>query len=145
MDRYPAFRSQSHNVSKHVALMGELARLVDVCQLMDVSAFEQELACTDSHGEQLKEMVEKLSNPNIKTPDKVRMGLLYALRYENTGNVNMVKGHMSNGGVTNDKVRGGRGAEERSRSDGISMESIATQKAQDCAHAKDAPISMMTL
>jgi hypothetical protein len=30
MERYPAFRSQSHNVSKHVALMHELSRLIDV-------------------------------------------------------------------------------------------------------------------
>ncbi|GMI47424.1 hypothetical protein TrCOL_g7546 [Triparma columacea] len=104
MERYPAFRSQSHNVSKHVALMGELARLVDVCQLMDVSAFEQELACTDAHAEHLRELVEKLANPSIKTPDKVRLGLLYALRYENTGNVSMVKQHMSNGGVPPDKI-----------------------------------------
>lgn len=29
MERYPAFRANSHNVSKHVALMGELARLIE--------------------------------------------------------------------------------------------------------------------
>jgi hypothetical protein len=41
MERYPEYRSRSHNVSKHVAIMGELGRLVEECQLMDVSAFEQ--------------------------------------------------------------------------------------------------------
>jgi vacuolar protein sorting-associated protein 45 len=30
MERYPIFRSQSHNVSKHVALMSELSRLIEV-------------------------------------------------------------------------------------------------------------------
>ena len=37
MERFPELRSQSHHVSKHVAIMGELARLVDVCALVGVS------------------------------------------------------------------------------------------------------------
>lgn len=37
-------------------------------------------------------------------PDKLRLGLLYALRYEQTGNVAMVKGHMAQGGVSPEKV-----------------------------------------
>eukprot|EP00518_Triparma_eleuthera_P004059 CAMPEP_0182463604 /NCGR_PEP_ID=MMETSP1319-20130603/7751_1 /TAXON_ID=172717 /ORGANISM="Bolidomonas pacifica, Strain RCC208" /LENGTH=591 /DNA_ID=CAMNT_0024663171 /DNA_START=336 /DNA_END=2106 /DNA_ORIENTATION=- len=104
MERYPAFRAQSHSVSKHVAVMTELARLVDQCALMDVSAFEQDLACADSHSEHLRGLVERLSGAGVKAPDKLRLGLLYALRYEATGNVPMVKGHMSQGGVTPDKV-----------------------------------------
>ena len=104
MERYPAFRSQSHNVSKHVAIMGELARLVDICSLMDVSAFEQELACSDSHSEHVRELMEKLANPSIKSPDKVRLGLLYALRYEHVGNLSIMKGHMARGGVTPEKI-----------------------------------------
>ena len=53
MERYPAFRSQSHNVSKHVALMSELSRLVNHCSLMDVSQLEQDLACNDEHSAQV--------------------------------------------------------------------------------------------
>jgi vacuolar protein sorting-associated protein 45 len=33
MDRYPAFRSQSSRVSKHVTLTAELSKLVEVCAL----------------------------------------------------------------------------------------------------------------
>mmetsp|Transcript_27730 Transcript_27730/g.39681 ORF Transcript_27730/g.39681 Transcript_27730/m.39681 type:complete len:595 (+) Transcript_27730:167-1951(+) len=99
MEKFPQIRSQSHNVSKHVAIMGELARLVDVCSLMDISQFEQELACTEDHGSHVRELLEKLANPNVQTPDKLRLGLLYALRYEQTGNVNMVKQRMIQGGV----------------------------------------------
>jgi len=104
MENFPELRLRSHNVSKHVALMGELARLVDVCSLMDVSQFEQELACTDDHTSHMRELMEKLQSPNIKIPDKLRLGLLYALRYEITGNVNKVKSAMKSGGVPSDMV-----------------------------------------
>lgn len=60
--RYPAFRSQSLNVSKHVAVLSELARLVDVYHLLDVSQFEQELACADEHVLHYRELMEKLSS-----------------------------------------------------------------------------------
>lgn len=99
MENFPELRSRSHTVSKHVAIMGELARLVDVCSLMDVSQFEQELACADDHTSHMRELMEKLQSPNVKIPDKLRLGLLYALRYEVSGNVNKVMSAMKNGGV----------------------------------------------
>jgi len=105
MEKFPQIRSQSHNVSKHVALMGELARLVDVCSLMDVSQFEQELACASDHHSHVRELLEKLGSHAVQTPDKLRLGLLYALRYENTGNLEMVKQRMAQGGVPPDMVQ----------------------------------------
>mmetsp|Transcript_28898 Transcript_28898/g.67586 ORF Transcript_28898/g.67586 Transcript_28898/m.67586 type:complete len:618 (+) Transcript_28898:111-1964(+) len=104
MDKFPELRSQSHNVSKHVAIMGELARLVDVCSLMDVSQFEQELACADDHNAHWRELMEKLKSKAIKVPDKFRLGLLYALRYESLGNLHMVQSAMTKGGVPQDMV-----------------------------------------
>jgi vacuolar protein sorting-associated protein 45 len=104
MDKFPELRSKSHNVSKHVAIMGELARLVEVCSLMDVSQFEQELACADDHTAHWRELMEKLDSPTVKIPDKLRLGLLYALRYETSGNLNMVQQAMKKGGVPPDMV-----------------------------------------
>jgi vacuolar protein sorting-associated protein 45 len=104
MDKFPELRSQSHNVSKHVAVMGELARLVDVCSLMDVSQFEQELACSDDQNAHWRELLEKLNSPTIKIPDKLRLGLLYALRYETSANLHMLQSAMSKGGVPPDMV-----------------------------------------
>mmetsp|Transcript_3962 Transcript_3962/g.9451 ORF Transcript_3962/g.9451 Transcript_3962/m.9451 type:complete len:588 (-) Transcript_3962:48-1811(-) len=104
MDKFPELRSRSHNVSKHVAIMGELARLVGACSLMDVSQFEQELACADDHTAHWRELMEKLDSPSVKIPDKLRLGLLYALRYETSGNINMVQQAMKKGGVPPDMV-----------------------------------------
>jgi vacuolar protein sorting-associated protein 45 len=102
MDKFPELRSRSHNVSKHVAIMGELARLVDICSLMDVSQFEQELACADDHTAHFRELMEKLRSPSVKIPDKLRLGLLYALRYEHSGNIHAVQSAMTKGGVPPD-------------------------------------------
>lgn len=66
--RYPAFRSQSLNVSKHVAVLSELARLVDVYHLLDVSQFEQELACADDHASHYRELMEKLTSSRYIHP-----------------------------------------------------------------------------
>ena len=102
MDKYPELRSRSHAVSKHVAIMGELARLVEVCSLMDVSAFEQDLACADDHAGHLRELMAKLDSSAIKVPDKLRLGMLFALRYERATPHNAlpaVKEAMKRGGV----------------------------------------------
>lgn len=49
-------------MSKHVAVLSELARLVDVYHLLDVSQFEQELACADDHVLHYRELMEKLTS-----------------------------------------------------------------------------------
>jgi vacuolar protein sorting-associated protein 45 len=105
MDKYPELRSRSHTVSKHVAIMGELSRLVEACSLMDVSQFEQSLACSDDHSAHWRELLEKLNSPRIMRPDKLRLGLLYALRYEASANLHMVQQAMSKGGVPPDMVK----------------------------------------
>lgn len=104
MDKFPELRSQSHVVSKHVAIMGELARLVETAHLMDVSQFEQNLACSDDHTSHWRELLEKLSSKHVKIPDKLRLGLLYSLRYEASANLHMVQQAMSKGGVPADLV-----------------------------------------
>eukprot|EP00613_Pedinella_sp_CCMP2098_P029096 CAMPEP_0171737524 /NCGR_PEP_ID=MMETSP0991-20121206/32980_1 /TAXON_ID=483369 /ORGANISM="non described non described, Strain CCMP2098" /LENGTH=556 /DNA_ID=CAMNT_0012334549 /DNA_START=17 /DNA_END=1687 /DNA_ORIENTATION=- len=104
MERYPAFRSQSHNVSKHVALMSELSRLVEQCKLMDVSQLEQELACNDEHAIQHRELLDKIRGSEIKSADKLRLGLLYALRYEGTADMEALKQELLNGGVPQQKT-----------------------------------------
>jgi vacuolar protein sorting-associated protein 45 len=104
MDKFPELRSRSHVVSKHVAIMGELARLVQVCSLMDVSQLEQTLACQDDHSLHWRELLERLGSPTVKIPDKLRLGLLYALRYESSANMHMLQQAMAKGGVPPDMV-----------------------------------------
>lgn len=57
VEDYPEFRKLSGNVSKHVTLVGELSRRVGEDNLLDVSEFEQSLACSDNHAGDLKVLV----------------------------------------------------------------------------------------
>lgn len=49
METYPEFRQLSGNVSKHVAVMGEVSKQVEIRHLLDVAEFEQILACDEGH------------------------------------------------------------------------------------------------
>jgi vacuolar protein sorting-associated protein 45 len=104
LDRYPAFRSQSLNVSKHVAVLSELARLVEVYGLLDVSAFEQELACDNDHAAHYRTLMDKLASAKVQDADKLRLSMLYALRYEETGNLKVVKTRLADAGLPRGKV-----------------------------------------
>ena len=44
VEEYPEFRKLGGNVSKHVALVGELSRLVDQDKLLELGEVEQGLA-----------------------------------------------------------------------------------------------------
>ncbi|GAA6019234.1 hypothetical protein JCM8202_000943 [Rhodotorula sphaerocarpa] len=82
IDEYPEFRKLGSNVSKHVALVGELSRLVNARQLLQVSELEQSLASIESHGTDLRAVREAISTPEIPQESKLRLAVLYALRYQ---------------------------------------------------------------
>lgn len=54
VEEYPEFRKLGGNVSKHVALVGELSRIVERDNLLAVSEVEQSLASNESHTADLK-------------------------------------------------------------------------------------------
>ena len=54
VEEYPEFRKLSGNVTKHVTLVGELSRLVDRYNLLEVGELEQSLAVSENHNNDLK-------------------------------------------------------------------------------------------
>lgn len=86
VDNYPEFRQMSGNVSKHVSVMTELSRLVELRGLLRVSELEQELACNQDHGTALENLLEIVNDSKIRFDEKLRLCMLYALRYEQERN-----------------------------------------------------------
>ncbi|KAJ3145687.1 vacuolar protein sorting-associated protein 45 [Geranomyces variabilis] len=82
VEDYPEFRKLSGNVTKHVTLVGELSRQVGRGHLMEVGELEQSLAVNDSHTQDLKTLKGVVERPDVPDDAKVRLVLLYALRYE---------------------------------------------------------------
>jgi vacuolar protein sorting-associated protein 45 len=80
----------SGNVSKHVTVMSELSRLIDVGNLMDASQLEQQLVCSDKHSECVTQLQTLLAaNSTVPLQHKIRLVMLYALRYEDKGSANL--------------------------------------------------------
>ena len=104
MERYPAFRSRSINTSKHVAIMSELARLTDVCQLLDISKLEQEIACNNDHGTHKRELMEKIASKRVQKADKLRLALLYVIRYESYDELREIKSRLMEQEVSSHQV-----------------------------------------
>ncbi|KZT09400.1 vacuolar protein sorting-associated protein 45 [Laetiporus sulphureus 93-53] len=80
VEEYPEFRKLSGNVSKHVAIVGELSRVVERDRLLDVGEVEQGLAT--GSGADLKSVQALIANPLIQPWNKLRLVILYALRYQ---------------------------------------------------------------
>ncbi|SAL95277.1 hypothetical protein [Absidia glauca] len=86
VEEYPEFRKLSGNVSKHVALVSELSRRVAQDRLLELSELEQNLACNENHNSDLKNIRQMIEDHAISDPSKIRLVLLYALRYERMPN-----------------------------------------------------------
>ncbi|KDO31880.1 hypothetical protein SPRG_03096 [Saprolegnia parasitica CBS 223.65] len=101
VDKYAEFRAQSVTVSKHVTLMGELNRLIEVQGLMDVSTLEQDMACNDDASGHLRELTLRLRKAAIAPANKLRLALLYALRYESPSTTKAVRDLLLEANVPN--------------------------------------------
>ena len=53
---------------------------------MAVSKLEQELACDDNHAQALEHVLQMIDNPARSDEDRLRLVLLYALKYEREKN-----------------------------------------------------------
>ncbi|EED81891.1 predicted protein, partial [Postia placenta Mad-698-R] len=87
VEEYPEFRKLGGNVSKHVAIVGELSRVVERDKLLDIGEVEQGLAT--GSGADLKSVQALITNPVIQPWNKLRLVILYALRYQKTQSHNV--------------------------------------------------------
>lgn len=81
VEEYPKFKEKSGNVAKHVTLMGEMNRMIERNALLEISELEQSLACSESHSSHYKALTALLSKPSIALQYKIRLILLYIVRY----------------------------------------------------------------
>ncbi|KAG5457305.1 MAG: Sec1-like protein [Olpidium bornovanus] len=101
VEEYPEFRKLSGNVSKHVALVGELSRLVTRGKLLEVGELEQSIACSDNHTQHLRAVQAAIARTEIGPESKLRLVMLYALRYERTpaNAISMLIGQLTQAGL----------------------------------------------
>jgi vacuolar protein sorting-associated protein 45 len=104
LDRYPQFRSKSINVSKHVALIGELARLTDVYKLFAISELEQDISCQHDQEKHMNQLMIMLRDPAVQPQDKLRLAMLMIIRYERNVDAERIKSVLLDTGVGPDQT-----------------------------------------
>ncbi len=88
VEAYPEIRKLGGNVSKHVALVGELSRLVGRDCLLEVSEVEQGLAVGTSSGlggglnADLRAVNKLVEDSRIQGFSKLRVCMIFALKYQ---------------------------------------------------------------
>ncbi|KAF7458882.1 vacuolar protein sorting-associated protein 45 [Cryptosporidium felis] len=82
VEMYPEFKKEYNSIYKHVNILHELSKIIQERDLMKISAIEQDMIVTDSVGEHSREVGELLSQDNVSPFDKLRLSLLYALKYQ---------------------------------------------------------------
>jgi vacuolar protein sorting-associated protein 45 len=77
------FQRLQNNVTKHVGIMSEVADVIRKRSLLEVSSAEQELATSTSNPSAAAASFEDVMRmPSVQDRDKVRLAMLYALRFE---------------------------------------------------------------
>ncbi|CAG9320163.1 unnamed protein product [Blepharisma stoltei] len=101
---YPEFNRMAGNVSKHVTLTSELDHAIKARLLLDISEIEQDIACNENRGDQFRQICEMLRDSRFNNFDKVKLALLYALRYEKDDKINQIKDMLRQNGIKEEQV-----------------------------------------
>jgi len=105
VDEYPEFRKKSGNVDKHVAVVHELQRLIMSNGLMEASQLEQDLACSENRQEHYRLLSEMIRGRSITNMERLRLVLLYSLRYEHDhSNIHQLKDMLRSNGIGEDQT-----------------------------------------
>ena len=106
IDNFPEFKKGERNTSKHFHILEELRKIVDGRKLYDVSEIEQDIVSgienKQNHFKQIEDMIKDL---NISKLEKLRVSLLFALRYENDEKVFKLKESLRKAGLAESQVK----------------------------------------
>ena len=85
MEAFPDIKKHSGNVNKHVSTIHAISQAVEAYNLLTVSALEQDLVCEEhKQGEHLRRVLNLLAEPKVRPWEKLKVGMLFALRYVDT-------------------------------------------------------------
>lgn len=102
---YPEFSKMAGNVSKHVTLTSELDHKIKARMLLDISEIEQDLACTENRSDHARKISDVLRDSRYNGMDKLKLVLLFALRYENDEKIGGFKESLRASGVKEEQIR----------------------------------------
>ncbi|CAB4256708.1 Vps45p [Maudiozyma barnettii] len=82
IEKYPEFKKLSGNVSKHMAIVGELDRQLADQNIWEVSEVEQNLVVHKEYQGDYEALLKLLKDPKIDKDYKLKLGCIYFLRHD---------------------------------------------------------------
>jgi len=107
VESYPQYKTMSANITKHLAIVEKMTKVIEQEHLYVVSEAEQDLAVQDAHLSAVETVETLLKNHAISVESKLRLTLLYALRYEHNSSsrVEHFKQLLATSGATGQQVQ----------------------------------------
>jgi len=107
VESFPQYKAMSANLTKHLGIVDQMTKLIEQELLYEISEAEQDLAVQDAHSSAVETVEGLLSKPSVSVSSKVRLVLLYALRYEHTpgSKIERFKSLLSNAGASPQQVK----------------------------------------
>lgn len=81
IEKFPEFKKLSGNISKHVAIVSELDRQLQIKNIWEVSELEQNLSTHEDNNEDFSELMRILNEPNLDSFYKMKIACIYVLRH----------------------------------------------------------------
>lgn len=95
IENLPQKKKESMEITKHTSIVYELTNMIENRKLLEISSLEQDIACKDDKKDHFNRIIEILKNPNKENNqqiDKIKLYLLFCLRYEQDTNcINTLK------------------------------------------------------
>ena len=85
IEKYPEFKRLSGNVAKHMAIVGELDRVLAAENVWALSEAEQNLAVHAHHQGDYEQLLQVLRDPQCPAARKLKLGCLFLLRQDELG------------------------------------------------------------
>ncbi|EAR92468.1 vacuolar protein sorting-associated protein (macronuclear) [Tetrahymena thermophila SB210] len=104
VNNLPELKKKSTNLNKHVTLSSEVTKLIEEQRVMAISQVEQEISSKEARNDQAKMVFDILNNPDIPKYQKLKLVVLYALRYENDDKIGRMKEELRKNQVSQDKL-----------------------------------------
>jgi len=107
VESYPQYKAMSANITKHLAIVEKMTKILEGEHLYEVSEAEQDLAVQDAHSAAVETVEALLMKPSLSIENKLRLVLLYALRYEHApaSKIERFKELLATGGASPQQVK----------------------------------------
>lgn len=105
IENFPEFKKSERNTTKHFNILEELRRLIEGRSLYKVSEVEQDLVSSEnssSKSDNYRKVVEIVESEDISKVEKLRLLILFSIRYENDNMIFQLKEKMRGQGISED-------------------------------------------